>query len=216
MAKMPASGTWEQRAGWVVNQLIADLKLKDFQAAGPVGGFGVESGEFKHLHEIGQPEGQGGYGWAQWTGSRRVAFLNWCDAQGLDWRSDEANYGYFVYDLKHGYKGFLAKLKKTKTLEEATHLAHREYETPQEVLDGTETSYPKRLQYAQRALAGAGGGPEPVPPPAPPVESKAALDDALLALAPLVRIIQRELGITADGDYGSATRRAVLAYLKER
>jgi hypothetical protein len=212
MSKMPASGTWEQRAGWVVNQLGTDLKLKDFQAAGLVGGFGVESGEFKKLHETDQPEGQGGYGWAQWTAKRRNAFLRWCDEQGLDWRSDEANYGYLVYDLTHGYKGFLAKLKRTKTLEDATHLAHREYETPQEVLDGTETSYPKRLRYAQRALAGAGGG----PPPPEPSESKAALDDALLALAPLVRIIQRELGLTVDGDYGSATRVAVRQYLMER
>jgi hypothetical protein len=83
----------------VVNGLMADLKLKDFQAAGHVGGYGYESGEFKHLHEIGQPDNQGGYGWAQWTGSRRIAFFNWCDANGLDWRSDEANYGYTIYDL---------------------------------------------------------------------------------------------------------------------
>lgn len=214
-SKMPASGTWEQRAGWVVNQLGVDLKLKDFQAAGLVGGFGVESVEFTKLHETGQPEGQGGYGWAQWTAKRRNAFLNWCDAQGLDWHSDEANYGFLVYELTHSYKGFLTKLKRTKTLEDATHLAHREYETPQEVLDGTETSYPKRLRYAQRALAGAGGEPEPLPPP-DIADSKVALDDALLALAPIVRIIQRELNLTVDGDYGSATRVAVRQYLMER
>jgi hypothetical protein len=213
MVKMPATGTWEQRAGWVINQLVADLKLKDFQAAGLVGGFGVESVEFKKLHEIGQPEGQGGYGWAQWTGSRRNAFLNWCDAQGLDWRSDEANYGYLVYDLTHGYKGFLIKLKRTKTLEDSTHLAHREYETPQEVLDGTETSYPKRLRYAQRALAGAGGQPSPEPEP---VVNLSNLDQALFAQAAITRIIQRELGLAVDGDYGSATRSAVRKYLKER
>lgn len=215
--KMPGSGTWEQRAGWVVNQLGTDLKLKDFQAAGLVGGLGYESGEFKHLHELGQPEGLGGYGWAQWTGSRRTAFLNWCDEQGLDWRSDEANYGYLVYDLTHGYKGFLVKLKRTKTLENATHLAHREYETPQEVLDGTETSYPQRLRYAQRALAGSSGQTPPEPPPPPDIaDSKIELDDALLALAPIVRIIQRELNLTVDGDYGSATRVAVRQYLMER
>lgn len=209
---MPKTGTWEIRAGWVVNQLVADLKLKNFQAAGLVGGFGVESGEFKKLHEIGQPEGQGGYGWAQWTGSRRNAFLNWCDAQGLDWKSNEANYGYLVYDLKHGYKGFLAKLKKTKTIEDATHLAHREYETPQEVLDGTETSYPLRLRYAQRALAGASGQ----APQLPPLIASNALTEALLIQASVTRIIQNELGLVVDGDYGSATRAAVRAYLKEK
>lgn len=209
---MPKTGTWEVRAGWVVNQLVADLKLKNFQAAGHVGGYGVESGEFKKLHEIGQPEGQGGYGWGQWTGSRRTAFLNWCDKQGLDWRSDEANYGYTVYDLTHAYKSYLSRLKKTKTIEEATHLAHREYETPQEVLDGTETSYPLRLRYAQRALAGASGQ---TPQPSPATVSN-ALTEALLIQASVTRIIQHELGLVVDGDYGSATRAAVRAYLKEK
>lgn len=209
---MPPTGTWEVRAGWVVNQLVADLKLKDFQAAGLVGQFGVESIEFTTLHERGQPEGKGGYGWAQWTGTRHNDFLNWCDANRLDWRSDEANYGYLVYDLKHGYKGLLAKLKKTKTLEDATHLAHREYETPQEVLDGTETSYPLRLRYAQRALAGASGQtPQP-----PPLLVSNALTEALLIQASVTRIIQHELGLVVDGDYGSATRAAVRAYLKEK
>jgi hypothetical protein len=113
--KLPAGG-WEVQGGAVVNGLVADLKLKDFQAAGHVGGYGYESGEFKHLHEIGQPDNQGGYGWAQWTGSRRIAFFNWCDANGLDWHSDEANYGYTVYDLTHGYKNYLAGLKKPRPL----------------------------------------------------------------------------------------------------
>jgi hypothetical protein len=213
--KLPAGG-WEVQAGAVVNGLVADLKLKDFQAAGLVGGFGVESVEFTKLHEIGQPEGQGGYGWAQWTGTRRNAFLNWCDANSLDWKSDEANYGYLIYDLTHGYKGFLAKLKRTKTIEDSTHLAHREYETPQEVLDGTETSYPKRLRYAQRALAGAGGQPTPAPTPTPGPIDRTDLEQALLAQAAITRIIQHALGLKIDGDYGSATREAVRAYLKEK
>lgn len=214
--KLP-SGGWEIQGGAVVDRLVADLKLKDFQAAGLVGGFGVESVEFTKLHEIGQAEGSGGYGWAQWTGVRRRAFLAWCDQQGLDWHSDEANYGYLVYDLTHGYKSFLAKLKRTKSLEDATHLAHREYETPQEVLDGTETSYPKRLRYAARALAGAGGQPIPGPTPDPlpgPIDMS-DLDQALLAQAAITRIIQHALGLKIDGDYGSGTRAAVNAYRKE-
>lgn len=214
MAKAATKGVWEQRSGPVVNQLVKDLKLKDFQAAGLVGGFGYESGEFNKLHEIGQPEGQGGYGWAQWTGSRRLAFLNWCDAQGLDWRSDEANYGYTIYDLTHSYKGFLTKLKRTKTLEDATHLAHREYETPQDVLDGDERSYPARLKYAARALTGAGGQPSPEPGPLPAPIGLSNLDQALFAQAAITRIIQRELGLTVDGDYGLGTRKAVLTYIK--
>jgi hypothetical protein len=217
--KLPAGG-WEVQGGAVVKGLVADLKLKDFQAAGHVGQFGYESGEFKHLHEIGQPENQGGYGWGQWTGSRRIDFFNWCDAQGLDWRSDEANYGYAVYELIHGYKSYLGELKKTKTVEEATHLAHRKYETPSDVLDGSEISYPARLRYARLALAGAGGQPAPEPTPGPtptpgPID-RSDLEQALLAQAAITRIIQHALGLKVDGDYGSATREAVRAYLKER
>jgi hypothetical protein len=213
--KLPAGG-WEIQGGAVVNALVADLKLKDFQAAGHVGGYGYESGEFKHLHEIGQPDNQGGYGWAQWTGSRRIAFFNWCDANGLDWHSDEANYGYTIYDLTHGYKNYLAGLKKTKTIEDATHLAHREYETPSDVLDGSERSYPARLRYAQRALAVAGGQPAPGPTPTPGPIDRSDLEQALLAQAAITRIIQHALGLKIDGDYGSATREAVRAYLKEK
>lgn len=215
--KLPA-GSWEVRGGAVVSALMRDLKLKDFQAAGLVGGFGVESIEFKVLHEIGQDEDVGGYGWAQWTGPRRRKFFAWCEKNGLNWQSDEANYGYLVYDLTHDYKGFFTKLKRTEDIEEAAHLAHREYETPQEVLDGTETSYPARLRYAKRALAGAGStptpGPEPEPGPAP-TKDNATLEDALFIQARVTRIIQRELGLAVDGDYGKATRDAVRRYVKE-
>ncbi len=224
---MPPKGTWEVRAGWVVRQLMKDVKLKDFQAAGLVGGFGYESGEFKKLHEIGQPDNAGGRGWAQWTGPRRRSFFQWCDEHGLDWTSDEANYGYLVYDLTHGYKSFLAELRQTTSLEDATHAAHRSYETPQDVLDGDERSYPPRLRYAERALKGAkvkpsppvpvpGPTPEPTPEPPQPVKDTTTLDQALFAQAAITRIIQAELGLAVDGDYGKGTRDAVQAYIKAR
>lgn len=216
MIFIPANGTWEEQAGAVVRGFVTDLKVKDFQAAGIVGNFGYESGEFTKLHEIGQPEGQGGYGWAQWTGSRRRNFLSWCATQNLDWRSDEANYGFAVHEIQTSYKSMLVKLRKTATLRDATFLIYAQYETPQEYLDGSYGSLPARVRYAERALAGAGSVPDPGPGPGPsPAPELTNLDHALFIQASATRIIQHELGLRIDGDYGPGTRRAVLDYLKK-
>jgi peptidoglycan hydrolase-like protein with peptidoglycan-binding domain len=146
--------------------------------------------------------------------SHRLLQLVRC--QRLDWHSDEANYGYTVYDLTHGYKNYLAGLKKTKTLEDATHLAHREYETPQMYLMAVSAAIrpgcampnaPSQVQAANHPQ-----GQRPLP-----ARSTASdLDQALLAQAAITRIIQHALGLKVDGDYGSATREAVRAYLKEK
>lgn len=210
MAKfdMP-NGTWEQEAGWVVNRLMDDVHLKDYQASGLVGGFGVESVEFTKLHEIGQPENVGGYGWAQWTGPRRRDFFAWCKEHNLDWRSREANYGFLVFELTHTYGSFLRDLRETQTLEEATHLAHRIYERPQEVLDGTETSYPQRFRYAQRALAGSRGQPHPDEPPVPPVPTGKRKPLTRGDRNNMVQAAQVALGINPDGQFGPATEAAV-------
>src|SRR4029079_2065686 len=92
---MPKTGTWEQRGGWVVRRLMADLGLTDYQAAGLVGNLGFESVGFRTLQEMAPAVSgsKGGYGWAQWTGVRRRAFEAWCVAHHLPMASDEANYG---------------------------------------------------------------------------------------------------------------------------
>lgn len=204
---MPPTGTWEQRGGWVVTQLTKDVKVQDFQSAGIVGNLGYESGEFKKLHEEGLPFEQGGIGWAQWTGTRRRKYETWCTKNKLNWQSDEANYGFLVAELKSAYKSFLTELQQTTTLAEATHKTHANYETPSDALDGSFRSAPERLEYAKRALQGSSGV-DPIPP------ANADLDNALLAQAAITRIIQQNLNLTVDGDYGPGTRKAVLDYLK--
>src|ERR1700728_2182515 len=84
------------KAPGIMNQLMSQFDLNDFQAAGILGNLGTECAGFHVLHEIGQPDGRGGYGWAQWTGPRRVDFIAWCTTNDLDWHSDEANYGFLV------------------------------------------------------------------------------------------------------------------------
>lgn len=188
---MPKTGTWEQRGGWVVRALMQDIGLTAPQAAGLVGNLGYESAGFTKLQEVNPsvPGSKGGYGWAQWTASRRRAFEAWCTEVDLPPSSDEANYGFLCEELIGTHKSFAAKLKKTTSIEEACTLTHKLYETPSDVLDGSYRSAPARLKYAQRALTGANALPD---------VSGEPIDDPEL-VADLVRALQRIL--IASGDY---------------
>lgn len=195
---MPAVGTWEQRGGWVVRSLMTEFGLTDFQAAGLVGNLGFESGGFDNLHEDGQPEGVGGYGWGQWTASRRKSFMAWCASHNLDWQSDEANYGYLLTELKGAYKGTIAVLQKAGTLEDAVFSVGQTYERPGGTTPTHLPGYDGRLGYAKRALAGAQApGPTPI-------------------IDPIGRIkrIQIELGVVSDGAFGRRSRAALTELLR--
>lgn len=157
---MPQTGSWEERGGWVVRRLVAELGLTLDQAAGLVGNLGYESRGFADLqeHKPLVPGSRGGYGWAQWTGPRRRAFETWCAVHNLDPASDEANWRFLAHELRTSYGWFLARLKGTKTLSDACRLVHEHYERPADVLAGTFRSGPDRLRWAERALAGARAG----------------------------------------------------------
>ena len=125
---MSSHDVFKAKAPQVIAWLVRDFGLKDFQAAGIVGNTGRECLGFTVLREIGQPPGRGGYGWQQWTGPRRVLFLNWCAAHKLDWRSDAANYGYLKHELQTSYAYVLTHLREAEDLEEATEVFERYYE----------------------------------------------------------------------------------------
>lgn len=138
---------FEQKAPAVMSALMAKFALKDVQAAGVLGNLGHESGGFVYLHEIGQPEGVGGYGWGQWTGPRRAEFLNWCAMQKLDWRGDAANQGYLIYDLSGEYRSTISALLKCRTLADAVLAFERNYERAGVPAIGD------RVVWGQRALS---------------------------------------------------------------
>jgi hypothetical protein len=119
---------FEQKAPAVMSALMKTFDIRDFQAAGVLGNLGHESGGFVYLREIGQPEGKGGYGWGQWTGPRRVEFLNWCAGNKLDWQTDEANLGYLIHDLSGEYRSTIAALLKCTSLSQAVLAFERNYE----------------------------------------------------------------------------------------
>ena len=119
---------FRQKAPGVMGQLMTDFDLDAVQAAGVLGNIGTECAGFHHLHEIGQPEGKGGYGWCQWTGPRRATFFQYCDAKGMDWQSDDANYGYLQHELRGEYRRTIAALEKTGTLRAAVRAFERNFE----------------------------------------------------------------------------------------
>lgn len=189
MFEMPKEGTWEVRSGWVVRELKKDLNWPLISGAALCGNFAVESIEFTTFQEIGPRAGRGGAGWAQWTGPRRRNFERWALTHGLNLETDEASYGFAVFEFR-GADSTMEKgsnffdmgrqLRAELNLETATRLIHEWYERPQEVLDGTFKSGPERLRYAQRALKGAQDGERaghvgfpdrPAPPPANPSPS---------------------------------------------
>lgn len=152
---MPQSGTWERRGGWAVNALAGDFNLTLEQAAGIVGNLGFESIGFTAHHEIGQAEGVGGYGWAQWTGPRRTTFFAWCSTHGLDQQSDEANYGYLCQELRTTQSQTIVSLRDATTLAEAVWSVGRTFERPAGTTPTNLPGYTDRVKWAHRALVGA-------------------------------------------------------------
>lgn len=144
-------------------RLMRDLGLSDLQAAGLLGNLGRETGGFRHLQEVAPavPGSRGGWGLAQWTGSRRVAMETWCRARGLDPADPEAGYGYLCAELRGPEAPALAALRATTTLASATAAVWRRYERPGVV------AARDRLAWARRALAALRDAPAAPPPGSP-------------------------------------------------
>jgi len=115
-----------------MRRLMNDVGVSEVQAAGILGNIGWECSGFKALQEV-KPVmgGIGGLGWCQWTGRRRTSFVNWLrDHGGADWRDDEANYGYLLYELHGPESPSLNAVKNTSTVEAATSKFMDIFEVP--------------------------------------------------------------------------------------
>lgn len=60
--------------------------------------------------------------------ARRRSFFAWCDERGLDWRSDEANYGYLSHELHTTYASAVSAVLKSSTLAGAVRAFERNFE----------------------------------------------------------------------------------------
>lgn len=130
----------ERRMNFISN-MMADFGLTAEQAAGVLGNFMHESGGKDIPPNINERLGiagdgagpprrvvagvnTGGYGWAQWTGSRKTAFIEFAIANGFmaSWDvhgTDAANYAYLKHELSTGYTSTITRLKNTSTPEDA-------------------------------------------------------------------------------------------------
>lgn len=216
----PVSAGFEARGGWVVRKLAAEFGLTLEQAAGIVGNLGFESIGFATLQEI-KPaiEGsKGGYGWAQWTATRRATFELFCKNQNLKPSSDEANYGFLVTELHGSHASTISALKRCITLDQAVFSVGQTYERP----DGTTASYlpggEARLSWGRRALVGAKTlTPDvisgPLPSPQEAVGRPVSDADAVESVKALQRMLvsARRYKGAVDGICGPQTAAAAMA-----
>ena len=135
-----------------MRNLMRDLPgLTAAQTGGILGNLGHECAGFRSLHQIGMPEGQGGYGWAQWDGARREAFFQWARDHGLQWPSDDANYSYLLHELQNSERGSLQELLLQTSVEAAVVSFDSRFER-----SGVK-AMESRIRYARLAMVAFGG-----------------------------------------------------------
>jgi uncharacterized protein (TIGR02594 family) len=125
----PADATFIVKAPQVMRDLMRDLPgLTAIQAAGILGNIGRECAGFTKFFQVGLPPGTAGCGWCQWDGPRREAFKQWAAGQNLDWQTDQANYGYLLFELNNTEKTALRNLKQQTSLEAAVTQFEEDFE----------------------------------------------------------------------------------------
>lgn len=204
--------------------LIARYGLAVEDAAAIFGNLGYESGGFKSLQEK-KPVvagSKGGYGWGQWTGPRRNAFMAWCAAKGLPPSSDEANLGYLCHELDTTEAKAIPAVKRAKSLRDKVVAFELAFERA-----GVK-AYAKRLTWAQMALeafhAAQGTSAAPSENNAPAANGEARVDTGPMSgkYNPVTEGVQRSLAQMGyqpgfyDGKWGGATRGAIAAFQNDR
>lgn len=162
------SGSFAVKAGPYGSKLMQDLNLTDYQVAGILGNLGHESLLFPDIM-FGGKRGPSlpntTYGWAQWRGPRRKAFIEYIKTNfnGYDIEKtaarDDHNYAFLVHELNTSEKSALNALKSTKSVEDATAVFLRKFERAGS--EGEE-SLSRRTSAAKQALNSIKGTSVPV------------------------------------------------------
>ncbi len=101
----------------VRDRLMQDYGLTKEQASGIVGNLYHESDGMKP--DVNEYSGGGGFGWAQWTGSRRAEMENWCKSNGYDPSSTEGNYQFLKHEMDTVETGTIPAVKNAGSASEA-------------------------------------------------------------------------------------------------
>jgi len=150
----------------LIKLFMSTFNLSAQQAAGIVGNFAVEAGSYAgddtpgvrpdiNQNHSGSPSGQAplpgtlGYGWAQWSGSRKTAFVRFLN-ENPQWvnegrATDMANVQYLKKELESSYRSTLPALRNTST----PNAAMRSFEATFERA-GT-PNYTERQRWAEQS-----------------------------------------------------------------
>jgi Phage tail lysozyme len=163
---VPAKGTetFVAKAPRIMEKLISDFGLKDFQAAGILGNIGLECDGFREMQEK-KPlirGSRGGFGWAQWTGPRRTEFEAFCSSKGLSLFSDAANYGFFKQELNTTQSMSLTAVQKAASISKAVRTFEATFERAKAGLE----HFDRRDQWADLALRSFRASADTMVPPA--------------------------------------------------
>lgn len=214
-----ANSLFRTKAPVIMARLLVDIpSWTPEDAAADLGNLGQECGGFALLQEQ-KPTvagSKGGYGWYQWTGPRRREYFAWCKNKGLDVNSDDANYGFHLFELKGKYKAVIGQVAAAATLADKVHAFERGYER------AGVPNYPGRNRWAAAALdaynAAQGKAPAAPAPAAPAPTAPTTVDGP----DPTVERVQTQLialGYTevggVDGKVGTMTATAIRAFRAE-
>lgn len=151
-------------------QMMGDFNLKDYQAAGVIGNFMHESGG-KHLPPDVNQGGAAGpptpvytsgnaYGWAQWDGGRKKAFVDFSVENGYMASktvsaTDAANYAYLTHELtKTAEKAVVAPLQKSTSAAAAATVWLKVFERAGVEVPQTRIDYANEVLKAYRNGSG--------------------------------------------------------------
>lgn len=123
---------------------MRDFGLSKEEAGVVLGNLGHESAGFEAFAEGG---GGPGRGWAQWTErGRKARFFAYAQENGLDPRSDAANYGFLKWELSHTHRNAIAALKAGATTQDKMVGFERSFE------GAGVKAYGSRFRYMNEAL----------------------------------------------------------------
>lgn len=140
------------KAPWIMAALMKEFGLELLDAGAILGNLGHECAGFESLAQ----KNGNAYGWPQWDGVRKTAYLAWCRANALDPASDEANYRYLVLELKTTEKRALPAVKNAVTLDDKVRAFEAAFERA-----GVK-HYPSRIEWAGKALDAYNAAPRPI------------------------------------------------------
>ena len=155
---------FQTKAPRFIVRAMQDLSCDLDTACAIFGNVGHECSGFQTMQEIGQKAPNGGWGWLQWTGPRRRQFMAWCTDKKMDPASDEANYGYLIYETLNLEHASLVATKNAVGLDAKTD----KFEQTNERAGVPALASRRNWAHIAKAAYLAAGQPAPAATPAAP------------------------------------------------